>query len=128
MLLGHRIEILHYLAGKGHYICLLYTSSSTAIYGSRASEGVILITTKGAGAGQSKAQPVEITYDGYYGIRKVARMPKFMESTEWMNYHKLSPLKQAGQQGDQGGAQHDDAAARHELLHALALYLCAIKK
>ena len=35
--------------------------------------------------------------------------------------HKLSPLKQAGQQGNQGGAQHDDAAARHELLHALAL-------
>ena len=35
--------------------------------------------------------------------------------------HKPS-LKQAGQQGDQGGAQHDDAAARHELLHALAFY------
>ena len=65
---------------------ILKDASSTAIYGSRASEGVILITTKGAGAGQSKAQPVEITYDGYYGIRKVARMPKFMESTEWMNY------------------------------------------
>ena len=67
-------------------IDVLKDASSTAIYGSRASEGVILITTKGAGAGQSKAQPVEITYDGYYGIRKVARMPKFMESTEWMNY------------------------------------------
>ena len=67
-------------------IDVLKDASSTAIYGSRASEGVILITTKGAGAGQNKAQPVEITYDGYYGIRKVARMPEFMESTEWMNY------------------------------------------
>lgn len=65
---------------------VLKDASSTAIYGSRASEGVILITTKGAGAGQSKAQPVEISYDGYYGIRKVARMPEFMDAREWMNY------------------------------------------
>ena len=40
----------------------------------------------------------------------------------------VSPLKQAGQQGDQGGAQQDDAAAGHELLHSLALCLCVIKK
>lgn len=65
---------------------VLKDASSTAIYGSRASEGVILITTKGSGAGQSKAQPVEISYDGYYGIRKVARMPEFMDAREWMNY------------------------------------------
>lgn len=67
-------------------IDVLKDASSTAIYGSRASEGVILISTKGSGAGQSKAQPVEISYDGYYGIRKVARMPDFMGATEWMNY------------------------------------------
>ena len=67
-------------------IDVLKDASSTAIYGSRASEGVVLITTKGSGAGQSKSQPVEITYDGYYGIRKVARMPDFMGATEWMNY------------------------------------------
>lgn len=67
-------------------IDVLKDASSTAIYGSRASEGVIIISTKGTGAGQSKAQPVEITYDGYYGIRKVARMPEFMGATEWMNY------------------------------------------
>ncbi|EOS11312.1 SusC/RagA family TonB-linked outer membrane protein [Phocaeicola sartorii] len=67
-------------------IDVLKDASSTAIYGSRASEGVIIISTKGAGAGQNKAQPVEISYDGYYGIRKVARMPEFMESTEWMDY------------------------------------------
>lgn len=65
---------------------VLKDASSTAIYGSRASAGVVMITTKGAGAGQSKAQPVEISYDGYYGIRKVARMPELMDSREWMNY------------------------------------------
>ena len=35
--------------------------------------------------------------------------------------HKPS-LEQARQQGDQRGSQKDDAAASHELLHALALY------
>ena len=67
-------------------IDVLKDASSTAIYGSRASEGVIIISTKGSGAGQNKAQPVEISYDGYYGIRKVARMPDFMGATEWMDY------------------------------------------
>ncbi|MEZ5006089.1 MAG: hypothetical protein R2738_08890 [Bacteroides graminisolvens] len=33
-----------------------------------------------------QAQPVEISYDSYYGIRKVARMPDFMGATEWMDY------------------------------------------
>lgn len=67
-------------------IDVLKDASSTAIYGSRASAGVIVITTKGAGAGQGKAQPVEISYDGYYGVRKVARMPELMDSREWMQY------------------------------------------
>lgn len=67
-------------------IDVLKDASSTAIYGSRASAGVIMITTKGAGPGQKKSQPMEITYDGYYGIRKVARMPDFMDSQQWMDY------------------------------------------
>ena len=75
-------------------IDVLKDASSTAIYGSRASEGVIIISTKGAGAGQNKAQPVEISYDGYYGIRKVARMPEFMESTEWMDYRFARFMRQ----------------------------------
>ena len=33
-----------------------------------------------------------------------------------------------GQKRDQGGADEGHAAARHELLHALALCLCVIKK
>lgn len=66
-------------------IDVLKDASSTAIYGSRASSGVILIATKGTG-NQAKAQPVEISYDGYYGVRKVARMPDFMDSREFVNY------------------------------------------
>ena len=37
------------------------------------------------------------------------------------------PLKQDGQQRDQSGAQHDDAAARHELLYPqLGVKLCSM--
>lgn len=64
---------------------VLKDASSTAIYGSRASAGVIMITTKGA-KGAGKPQHVSISYDGYYGIRKVARMPDFMNAQEFIDY------------------------------------------
>ena len=64
---------------------ILKDASSTAIYGSRASAGVVMITTKGA-KGASKAQQVTVSYDGYYGIRQRARMPDFMDTQEWMDY------------------------------------------
>ena len=64
---------------------VLKDASSTAIYGSRASAGVIMITTKGA-RGAGKPQHVSISYDGYYGIRKVARMPDFMNAQEFIDY------------------------------------------
>lgn len=64
---------------------VLKDASSTAIYGSRASAGVIMITTKGA-KGAGKTQRVSISYDGYYGIRKVTRMPDFMNAQEFIDY------------------------------------------
>lgn len=64
---------------------VLKDASSTAIYGSRASAGVIMITTKGS-KGAGKAQQVTVSYDGYYGIRTKARMPNFMDTQEWMDY------------------------------------------
>ena len=35
--------------------------------------------------------------------------------------------EQTAQQGDQGDADQGNAAASHELLHTLTLYLCVIK-
>ena len=66
-------------------IDVLKDASSTAIYGSRASAGVIMITTKGS-KGSDKAQKATISYDGYYGVRKLARMPEFMGANEFMDY------------------------------------------
>lgn len=66
-------------------IDVLKDASSTAIYGSRASAGVIMITTKGS-KGAGKAQKVSISYDGYYGVKKIARMPDFMDAQEFIDY------------------------------------------
>ena len=44
---------------------ILKDASSTAIYGSRGSNGVVLISTKGAGDAMER---ISITLDSYYGI------------------------------------------------------------
>lgn len=67
-------------------IDVLKDASSTAIYGSRATAGVIMVTTKsGAGVAKKSMKPT-VSYDGYYGISKVARMPDFMDGQEFYNY------------------------------------------
>jgi len=49
-------------------IQILKDASATAIYGARAANGVVLITTKRGKAGKSNIQ-----YDGYYGWQKITR-------------------------------------------------------
>ena len=45
---------------------VLKDASATAIYGSRASNGVVLITTKKGQAGKPT-----ISYEGYYAVQKI---------------------------------------------------------
>lgn len=52
--------------------------ASAAIYGSRAGNGVILITTKKGKSGQP-----QLTYDGFYGIQRPTRTPKMAGSPEY---------------------------------------------
>ena len=49
-------------------ISVLKDASSQAIYGARASNGVILITTK---RGSNTANKIQVTYNGYYSIQNV---------------------------------------------------------
>ncbi len=75
-------------------IDILKDASSTAIYGSRATAGVVMVTTKG-GLTVQKAQKPTITYDGYYGFTKANNKPKFMEGQDWYYYRFgkfLSPM------------------------------------
>lgn len=67
---------------------VLKDASSTAIYGSRATAGVVMITTK-SGANVSKNTKAKISYDGYYGISHATRMPDFMDGEQWYRYRFL---------------------------------------
>lgn len=67
-------------------IDVLKDASSTAIYGSRATAGVVMVTTKsGAGVAKKASKPT-VSYDGYLGTSKVARMPDFMNPKEFYDF------------------------------------------
>ncbi|MDR2920676.1 MAG: TonB-dependent receptor [Tannerella sp.] len=78
-------------------IDILKDASSTAIYGSRATNGVVMVTTKQAKSGQADGR-VSVSYDGYVGMKTVARMPDFMDDAEWMDFRYMkytTPVKDA---------------------------------
>ena len=60
-------------------LSVLKDAASAAIYGSQASNGVILITTK-RGKRNTKAR---ITFDQYYGFQSVARKMDLLDATEF---------------------------------------------
>jgi TonB-linked SusC/RagA family outer membrane protein len=60
---------------------ILKDASATAIYGSRGANGVVIITTKRAKAGQSR-----ITYDGYYGDQDQGKFLKVMKLPQYAAY------------------------------------------
>lgn len=60
-------------------IDVLKDAASAAIYGARAANGVILVTTK-----QGKEGKIKVTYDGYYGIQNIAKKPKLLNARQYM--------------------------------------------
>lgn len=62
---------------------ILKDASSTAIYGSRGANGVILITTKKGATGKTK-----VSYNGYYSINSVASYPEIMNLNEWADFKR----------------------------------------
>ncbi|MDF9796402.1 TonB-linked SusC/RagA family outer membrane protein [Catalinimonas alkaloidigena] len=71
---------------------ILKDASATSIYGSRGSNGVVLITTKRGKAGESK-----IDYDGSYSVQTIANKIDVLNGGEFATY--LNTLEQS-----QGGA------------------------
>ncbi len=71
-------------------IDILKDASSTAIYGSRGSNGVVIITTKQAS--DIKDQKPSISYAGYYGVRTPARLPDLMDGDEYWEYRENAYL------------------------------------
>jgi len=66
-------------------------ASVAAIYGSRASNGVIIITTKSG----SKDDKVTISYDNYYGVQSPWKRPQMLNAAEFITYKNLA-AKNAG--------------------------------
>ncbi|MBD0401814.1 TonB-dependent receptor [Flammeovirga sp. EKP202] len=66
---------------------VLKDGASAAIYGSRASAGVILITTKRGKAGQMK-----VNIDSYYGVQKITSGVNLANTNEHLYINKLSNL------------------------------------
>ncbi len=61
-------------------IDVLKDASATAIYGSRGSNGVIIITTK-----RGKAGTARISYDGYYGFQEQGKYLPMMNLRQYAN-------------------------------------------
>ena len=74
-------------------IDVLKDASSTAIYGSRATAGVVMVTTKG-GISVGKEKKATISYDGYIGFTKAVRMPDFMSSQQFSKFRFMQCLSQ----------------------------------
>lgn len=60
-------------------IDVLKDAASSAIYGARAANGVILVTTK-----RGKEGKMQFTYDGYYGIQNPYKVPPVATASEYM--------------------------------------------
>lgn len=74
------------------YIDVLKDASSTAIYGARGANGVIVITTKKGSSGKPK-----ISYEGYYGVRRVSKFLDVLTPYEYvMAQHEIANLPSAG--------------------------------
>ena len=77
-------------------IDVLKDASSTAIYGSRATAGVVMVTTKSGTTVNNKVSKPTISYDGYYGWSKTARMPEFMTGQQFYDFRFMKFLTYAG--------------------------------
>jgi TonB-linked SusC/RagA family outer membrane protein len=66
-------------------ITVLKDAASTALYGSRAAFGVVIVTTKTAKAGQTN-----ISVNAYTGVQRVPQKgrPDMMNGTEWAQFKK----------------------------------------
>ncbi|KRT17858.1 hypothetical protein ASU31_00770 [Pedobacter ginsenosidimutans] len=60
---------------------VLKDASSTAIFGSRGANGVVIVTTKRGSNGQTK-----ISYDGYVGFVNAYNLPEVMTGTQFVDY------------------------------------------
>ena len=68
-------------------IQVLKDASAAAIYGSRAANGVVIITTKGG----RKNQPIQVDYTGYVGVDKIRKnVYKVMDAAQYGEFVRMA--------------------------------------
>ena len=77
---------------------VLKDAASAAIYGSRAANGVVLITTKRGRSGENK-----ISYNGYLGVQQVQNPFDFINAKDYMNLQNALFQEIEGQEGNPYG-------------------------
>lgn len=66
-------------------ISVLKDASAAAIYGARAANGVVLITTKTGTSGK-----VSVSYNGYAGFNQATKLPDFVNSWEYAEMYNIA--------------------------------------
>ena len=72
-------------------IDVLKDAASCAIYGARGANGVVLVTTK-----QAKEGKYTVTYDGFYGVQNVQRMPEMLNAKQYMDVQNMLTVNAGG--------------------------------
>ena len=88
-------------------IDVLKDASSTAIYGSRGSNGVVIVTTK---SGASAPGGMNVSFETFVGVRKVARLPQMMDGETWWRYHQSAYLATARDANEDGVLDAEELA------------------
>ncbi|MBL3656118.1 SusC/RagA family TonB-linked outer membrane protein [Fulvivirga sediminis] len=70
-------------------IDILKDASSAAIYGSRGSNGVVIVQTK---SGANIPSGTSFSFESYVGVKSTARLPKMMSPEKWKYYHTSAYL------------------------------------
>jgi len=79
-------------------IDILKDAASSAIYGARAANGVILVTTK-----QGKAGKIEVTYNGSVGWSNAYKRPQLLNAQQYMTIIDEYSFNTSGQKMDWAG-------------------------
>lgn len=70
---------------------VLKDASSTAIYGSRASNGVVLVSTL-RGNSEGDTHSTRIKFDMYYGIQNTIKVPKMLDAEGYIELNRMAYL------------------------------------
>lgn len=84
-------SISHIHPSEIESIDVLKDAASAAIYGARAANGVLLITTKSGKSGKTT-----IGYDGYLGIQNLVRMPQMLNAQDYMTIMDEASVNSGG--------------------------------